>query len=300
MKKLPYIETFLSYLLVEKNLSKNSIESYQYDLVRFHGYCNQLKINSLENITHDVLTQYVASLMDVGLAQSSILRTISSIRSYFSYLNLEDVLKNNPAELLEGPKKGTYLPSVLSVSEVSMVLENIPMNKRGAIRDRAMLEMLYASGVRVSELIAFTLEDYFPEENIIRVVGKGSKERIVPIGQSACTWINKYCNEEREQVKNTFSQSYMFLNLRGKPFSRMGIWKIIQKYCFVLGEQKHVSPHTFRHTFATHLLEGGADLRIVQEMLGHSNIMTTEIYTHIDREYLKEVHRTFHPRYKLS
>jgi integrase/recombinase XerD len=190
------------------------------------------------------------------------------------------------------------LPAVLTVPEIEKLLQSVDCSKRFGIRNRAILETLYATGMRVSELSAFTYEQIMFDDELVRICGKGSKERLVPIGKIALHWIVRYYEEERVASVKPCSGSTVFLNVRGKAISRMGIWKIIQHYARFAQIQQHISPHTFRHSFATHLLEGGADLRIVQEMLGHANIVTTEIYTHVDREYLKEVHRSFHPRSK--
>ena len=297
MKELPHINGFLSYLKLEKTLAATTISSYVFDLERLRSYLAQHCAERLEGVTPDMLHAYVRELFDVGFAATSIQRTLSSIRSYFSFVISEGFLINNPTELLEGPKSGRYLPSVLSVEEIARILDSIDTRKRGGTRDRAMIETLYATGMRVSELSNFTLEQISAEEGLVRVSGKGSKERIVPIGEAALAWINEYRTAERPLFSKPHTDNTVFLNIRGGRLSRMAIWKIIRKYVRLAGIKKRVAPHTFRHSFATHLLEGGADLRAVQEMLGHSNIVTTEIYTHVDREYLKEVHKTFHPRH---
>ncbi len=296
MKILPYQEAFLGYLKVERSLSDNTVQSYRFDLERLRSYLGQKKITSLSETTPEILSGYVQVLYDLGFAPASIQRSLSSLRGYFAYVCGEGVLPVDPTELLEGPRSSRYLPSVLSTREIESMLSVVDMQKRGGLRDRAMLETLYATGMRVSELIAFTLEQLDEEEVFVRVFGKGSKERLVPIGDIALHFLREYCDAERPFLVRPSTDSTVFLNSRGGRLSRMGIWKIIQKHARAAGLEKHVSPHTFRHSFATHLLEGGADLRIVQEMLGHANIVTTEIYTHVDREYLKEIHRTFHPR----
>jgi integrase/recombinase XerD len=300
MNELPHQAAFLTYIQLEKVLSENTIESYRYDLERLGSFCERNKFHPVKDASAAVLSRYIRTLFDMGFAASSISRTLSSIRGYYGFLVAENVLKTDPTELLEGPKNARYLPAVLSVEEIMNMFAAIDTAKRGGIRDRAMLETLYATGMRVSELSAFTVEQILAGEKMVRVTGKGSKERLVPIGDIALDWIKKYTESERPLLAKPHSDSTLFLNVRGKPLSRMGIWKIIQKYAGVCGLGKNVSPHTFRHSFATHLLEGGADLRIVQEMLGHASIVTTEIYTHVDREYLKEVHRSFHPRYRNS
>jgi len=300
MKDLPHVNSFLAYLKLEKTLSANTITSYTFDLSRLAAYCAGHGVAGLDDVTPALLRAYVRDLFDIGFAASSIQRTLSSLRSYFSFVVGEGFLKQDPSELLESPKAGRYLPSVLSIAEVELIMDSVDTRKRGGVRDRAMLETLYATGMRVSELAHFTLEQVLAGEGLVRVTGKGSKERLVPIGDAALSWIDSYCAGERPLCSKTFTDNTVFLNLRGKGLSRMAIWKIIRKYVAAAGIKKQVSPHTFRHSFATHLLEGGADLRAVQEMLGHSSIVTTEIYTHVDREYLKEVHATFHPRYAVG
>ncbi len=297
MNTLPHLTSFLSYLKLEKTLSANTIASYEFDLHRLCAYCSRNGVQRLDDVSPDLLHRYVRDLHDIGFASTSIQRTLSSMRAFFAFVISEGILRADPTELLESPKSGRYLPSVLTVEEIIKVLAAVNCAKRGGIRDRAMLETLYATGMRVSELAAFTLEQILAAEGLVRVVGKGSKERIVPIGEAALSWIDDYCKTERPLFSKSHSDSTVFLGRTGKGLSRMAIWKIIQRHVKAAGVTKHVSPHTFRHSFATHLLEGGADLRAVQEMLGHANIVTTEIYTHVDREYLKEVHRTFHPRY---
>lgn len=297
MKELPYQTSFLAFVQLEKTLSENTVESYRYDLQRLAGYLETRHLNPVTEVDTGILSRYLRELFDTGFAASSIQRTLSSIRGYYGYCVSEGIIRDDPTELLEGPKHHRYLPDVLTVDEMMRIFNIIDTEKRGGMRDRTMLETLYATGMRVSELAAFTVEQILFEEKMVRITGKGSKERLVPIGDIALDWIKKYYDFERSSLAKPDSDSTVFLNYRGKALSRMGIYKIIQKYVSLAGITKKVSPHTFRHSFATHLLEGGADLRIVQEMLGHANIVTTEIYTHIDREYLKEVHRSFHPRY---
>lgn len=298
MTSIPYLDTFLAYLRLERTLSKNTAEAYRFDLERLASFLNQHRVDSLALATPDLLSKYIRVLFETGFAATSIQRSISSLRSYFAFIASEGEIKSDPTELLETPRTTRYLPSVLSVEEIMKIINVIDTNKRGGVRDRAMVETLYATGMRVSELLSFTYEQILFEEELVRVYGKGSKERLVPIGKAALRWIQEYYEVERPFFANSNSDSTVFLNIRGKPLSRMGIWRIIDSYVRKAGIKKTVSPHTFRHSFATHLLEGGADLRIVQEMLGHANIVTTEIYTHVDREYLKEVHRSFHPRQK--
>jgi len=285
-------------LRLEKTLSENTAEAYRYDLQRLASFLNQHRIEQVNSISSDILSRYIQLLYDIGFASASIQRCISSMRSYFAFIASEGEINEDPTELLESPRSVRSLPEVLLVEEIERIFNVIDINKTGGIRDRAMLETLYATGMRVSELLSCTEEQILWDEGLVRVYGKGSKERIVPIGEIALHWIKEYYKLERHLYAKPHSDSTIFLNARGKALSRMGIWKIIQSYVKTAGINKCVSPHTFRHSFATHLLEGGADLRTVQEMLGHANIVTTEIYTHVDREYLREVHRSFHPRQK--
>ncbi len=299
MDELPNITDYLAFLQLEKAVSTNTVEAYGNDLERLRCYLAQRSIENVTDVDTEILSAYVRTLTELGFAVSSIQRTLSALRGYFGYLAAEGIVRTDPTELLEGPRTGRYLPSVLTADEVLRVLGTVDTTRRGGIRDRAMLETLYATGMRVSELAALTDEQVLRSEGVVRVVGKGSKERIVPIGDAALHWIGEYRATERPSFARIDTDSTVFLNVRGRALSRMGIWKIIRKYADEAGIEKHVSPHTFRHSFATHLLEGGADVRIVQEMLGHANIATTEIYTHVDREYLKEVHRSFHPRFRM-
>jgi integrase/recombinase XerD len=298
MDTLPLLDEFIAHLRLERTLSENTAESYRFDLVRLGSYLNRQGLTDLNLADADRLGAYVRALYDVGFAAASIRRTMSSLRGYFAFAVEEGAIDKDPTVLLEGPKIGRSLPAVLDIEEIEKILAAVDTKKPCGARDRAMLETLYATGMRVSELSAFSEEHLLADEGLVRVFGKGSKERIVPIGEIALEWIRAYLETERPLLVRPSTDSTVFLNARGTALSRMGIWKIIQYYAGISGIGKHVSPHTFRHSFATHLLEGGADLRTVQEMLGHANIVTTEIYTHVDREYLKEVHRTFHPRFK--
>jgi integrase/recombinase XerD len=300
MKELPYASMFLAHLQMEKTLSKNTVESYRFDLERLAGFLSVNKIDEIKQVDEKLLSSFIRSLHDTGFAPHSIGRNLSALRGYFAFVVSEGVMETDPTSLLEGPRAGRYLPAVLSVDEVISILDKIDLSKPSGLRDRAMLETLYATGMRVSELCSFSFEQMLADEKLVRISGKGSKERLVPIGNIALECINQYAKSERQTVSRPFSGSTVFLNSRGRGLSRMGAWKIIKKRVTEAGIDRRVSPHTFRHSFATHLLEGGADLRTVQEMLGHSNIVTTEIYTHVDREYLKEVHHSFHPRFKTA
>lgn len=297
MKDLPYLTAFIASLQIERSLSGNTVVSYRYDLERLAGFLDSAVTKSVSDVTTDLLSEYLRRLFDLGFAPASIQRTLSALRCYFRYLLGEGVISHDPTELLEGPRAGRYLPTVLTPAEIAAIIEGVDLAGRGGLRDRAMLETLYATGMRVTELAAFTVEQLLTEEKLVRIFGKGSKERLVPIGDIALRCVDDYMRNERPQFARPVTDSTIFLNRVGKGLSRMGIWKIIQKHVRMAGIVKKVSPHTFRHSFATHLLEGGADLRVVQEMLGHASITTTEIYTHVDTEYLREVHRTCHPRY---
>lgn len=302
MKEIPFsikkeIKNFIQYISLEKGLSENTKSSYSSDLSRLAEFIVNREKDSFISADYSDLRDFVIELGEMGLSPSSRSRYISSLRTFFKYLVLMNKIQNDPTEKLELPKKQRDLPDTLELHEVDYILENIPIDKQAGIRDRALIETLYGCGLRVSELINLRNKELFLEDEIIRVLGKGSKERLVPLGKIASKWIKKYIEEVRPSYFNIEkSEDFIFLNQRGSKFSRMGIWKIIKKYSIVLDPPKDVHPHTFRHSFATHLIEGGADLRAVQEMLGHSDISTTQIYTHIDREFIKEVHKSFHPR----
>ena len=298
MDKLPLLDEFIAYLKLERTLSDNTTVSYRFDLTRLGGYLHQQGINGLREVTGDHLSAYLRALYDVGMAATSIQRIVSTLRGYFAFAADEGAVDADPTVLLESPRSTRYLPTVLTIEEIEKILAVIDTKKKGGVRDRAMIETLYATGMRVSELTAFCQEHILREEGLVRIFGKGSKERLVPIGEVALDWIKRYEETERPLLVKEYTDSSVFLNARGRALTRMGVWKIIRSYVTMAGIGKEVSPHTFRHSFATHLLEGGADLRAVQEMLGHANIVTTEIYTHVDREYLKEVHRSFHPRFQ--
>ncbi len=295
MKSITFETLFLGWIATEKGLSENSVESYRFDLNRLGSYLEEKSILD-RNVSVADLESFLMNLYDIGFAASSIQRTLSTIRSYYRFCSSENLIVPDPTDNLSSPKVPKKLPSVLSVDEVEQILDSVDISKRGGLRDRAMFEILYGTGMRVSELCSFTLSQIIEEETFLHIRGKGEKERIVPLGALAHRWLKLYLTEERPKFAKETSGDTIFLNIRGGALSRMGVWKILRKYRDLAGLEKDVSPHTFRHSFATHLLEGGADLRIVQELLGHSNITTTEIYTHIDRSHLVEVHRHFHPR----
>lgn len=291
------LEEFIRYLRVEKNAAANTIDSYFLDLRRYIQSLQQQGIRSVEKIERTHVISFLSLLRDLGLSARSISRNFSAIRGFHRFLVNEEFSRTDPTENVDAPKLSKVLPDVLTPDEIEQILEQPNVNHILGVRDRAILETLYATGIRVSELTALKQSNVLFEAGILRVFGKGSRERVVPIGRSALMWIRRYQDGSRPRlVKYGETNDVLFLNAQGRPLSRMWIWKIVHQYTVAAGIKKAVHPHTFRHSFATHLLEGGADLRAVQEMLGHADISTTQVYTHIDREYLKEVHRTFHPR----
>ncbi len=265
----------------------------------YFSFLELLGVNSINSITQENVSAFISELTEIGLAASSRSRCLSSLRSFHKFLITEGLSQSDPSETVDLPKIRRKLPEPLTYDEISIILEGIDTQNPAGIRNRAILETLYACGLRVSELINLKQRDIIADAGIVRVFGKGSKERLVPICESALFWIDEYKLKTRHLfIKLGGSSDILFLNQRGSALSRMGIWKIIRQAVSDAGIDKEVHPHTFRHSFATHLLEGGADLRAVQEMLGHADISTTQIYTHLDNDYLKEVHRSFHPRGK--
>jgi len=294
-----FLEDYITILRVEKNLSSNSIEAYKRDLTRYIDFLEEEKdINNLEEISPKHIRGFIRVLNDAHLAPASITRSFSSIRSYHSFLSGENLVQQNPSQLLDAPKPSRKLPVVLAVEEVNKILGVIDTAKPLGRRDLAILEVLYSAGVRVSELCDLRMIDLVLDSDMIRVTGKGKKERFAPIGPRAQECINNYLKFDRPTLsKKDKNLGKIFLSRNGRPLTRMTVNIILKKWAQVSGLKKKVSPHTFRHSFATHLLEGGADLRVVQEMLGHVDISTTQIYYDMDREHLKEVHRSFHPRW---
>lgn len=292
-----FLKEYLAYLRLEKNLSENTLSSYRNDITALKSYLEVISIFDPSEIKSQNIISFFKALKNLGLTTSSTARYFSSLKGFFNYLTQNNYIETNPMDKINAPKLSKKLPSVLNVSEVEEILSKPDVNDKLGLRDKAILELLYACGTRVSELISLKISDLFFQEEVIRVFGKGSKERLIPIGSSAIKWVQMYLKKSRPLlVKQMKSENYVFLNLRGTKLSRMGVWKIIDCYVKEAGIKKDVHPHTFRHSFATHLLEGGADLRAVQEMLGHADISTTQIYTHIDRDYIKQVHKQYHPR----
>ena len=290
------LERFHDHLSVEKGASPRTNEAYLRDVARFATFSVAKGASSPTGASSRVLREYVYHLKDLGLAPSSIRRNVSAVRSYFRFMLAEGELVRDPSEKLESPKRWRSLPEVLTVDEAERLITAPSLDEPLAFRDRAMLELAYGAGLRVSEWITLSVKDVLMEDHLLRVFGKGSKERLVPIGRKAIGAVAIYLRELRPRLEKGQGKGVLFLNARGEPLSRMGAWKILRKYVDAAGITKPVSPHTLRHSFATHLLEGGADLRAVQEMLGHADISTTQIYTHVDREFLRSVHRQFHPR----
>lgn len=294
------IKTFRTYLRLEKGLSEKSIEAYLGDVSKLAQFMESEHPEvSLGEVRLSHLRSFLTWLAGIGISARSQSRIISGIKAFFKYLVIEDILKTDPTELLESPKLSRKLPTVLSFEEINSMLAEIDMSKEEGQRNRAMLETLYGSGLRVSELVGLKRSHLLLDQDFIRVIGKGNKERIVPIGREAKKHIELYLvhyRKGREVVKG--HEDILFLNRRGTGISRVMVFNIIKDLCKKAGIKKTVSPHTFRHSFATHLVEGGADLRAVQEMLGHESIITTEIYTHLDREFLRDVITQFHPRSK--
>ena len=290
------VERFGDFLTLEQGTSPRTLEAYTRDVERLVDFARVHGAPSPLDVTSRLLRDFVYHLKDLGLAPSSIRRNISAVRTYFRFLLADGVVSRDPSERLETPKRWRTLPEVLTVEEVATLLAAPTLDDTLAFRDRAMLELAYGAGLRVSEWITLGVRDVLYEDRLVRVFGKGSKERLVPIGRSAIGAVATYVRELRPKLEKGNGKGILFLNARGEPLSRMGAWKILRRHVERAGIQKPVSPHTLRHSFATHLLEGGADLRAVQEMLGHADISTTQIYTHVDREYLRQVHRQFHPR----
>ncbi|MBK8517762.1 MAG: site-specific tyrosine recombinase XerD [Saprospiraceae bacterium] len=297
------IKGFRAYLLLEKSLSSHSIDAYLRDVNKLLEFVLIRKIDlSPDKLTNDHLTKFIYYINDLGLEAKSQARIISGIRAFYRFMLMEDIIDTDPSELLESPRLQRSLPDVLSYEEIDRILSSIDMSQAHSQRNRAMFEALYACGLRVSELITLKISNYFPEQGFIKVLGKNNKERLVPIGDSAIKHINLYLATDRIHlpviVQN--QEDVLFLNRRGKGLTRIMVFTLIRKFTALAGINKTVSPHTFRHSFATHLVEGGADLRAVQEMLGHESILTTEIYTHVDRKYLRETMMKYHPLSKKN
>ncbi len=290
------LEQFRDYLALEAGNSGHTVASYLRDITRLSEFATSHGAKTPEQLAAPQLREFVYFLKDVGLAPATIRRQISAIRTYFKFLVGEAITARDPSERIESPKWWRTLPAVLTIAEVRKLLDAPNTNEPLAMRDVALLEFAYATGVRVSELVSLKLSDVLFSEGVARVFGKGAKERIVPVGRRALGAVSSYAREIRPSLDRGKARGFLFLNARGTPLSRVGAWGIIKAHARRARLTKRVTPHTLRHTFATHLLEGGADLRAVQEMLGHADLSTTQLYTHVDREYLRRVHKTYHPR----
>lgn len=290
----PYVRQFEGYLKLERSLSKNTVQAYLNDISKLVQYSEKHSPETVDELHLQNFLEWVNSL---GMTPHSQARLLSGIKAFYKYLMLEDIIKHDPTATLEGPKLGRKLPDTLNVQEIDQLLEAIDMSTPEGQRNRAMLEVLYSSGLRVSELTDLKLAHIYYDLGFLRIIGKGNKERLVPIGRDALKHLRLYLEGVRVHLKvQKGAEPYVFLNRRGGKISRVTVFTFIKQLAEQIGLQKNISPHTFRHSFATHLIEGGADLRAVQEMLGHESITTTEIYTHLDRDYLKQVIQDYHPR----
>ncbi|HAA17070.1 MAG TPA: site-specific tyrosine recombinase XerD [Cytophagales bacterium] len=293
-----YIKQFSNYLRLERSLSGNSVEAYVRDVVRFKEFLllKELEVNPMQ-VSSVHLQDFLEYIHELGLSAYTQARMLSGMKAFYKYMVFEGVLDEDPTVLLEGPKLGRKLPDVLTVDEVDVLLSAIDLSTPEGMRNRAMLETLYSSGLRVTELVELRVSHVYFDIGFLRVIGKGNKERLVPVGREALKYIKMYKEEVRVHVPvQPGFENTLFLNRRGKQLTRVMVFTVIKNLVAATQLEKKVSPHTFRHSFATHLIEGGADLRVVQEMLGHESITTTEIYTHLDRDYLKQVVQEFHPR----
>lgn len=295
-----YLKDYIYFLRLEKNLSENTISSYIFDLQKLENFLEIFSPSiQVNEITIEHLKEFLNYLNSLGLCPRSQARMISAMKSFFKFLLFSDIIENDPSELLESPKLGLKLPEVLTIEEIDLIVNSIDLSKPEGHRNKAIIETMYGCGLRVSEVINLKISDLFFDEQFIRVYGKGRKERLVPINQKAIKEIMFYFENFRNhlKIKDEF-KDILFLNRRGEKLTRVMIFSIVKDLSLKAGIKKKVSPHTFRHSFATHLIERGADLRAVQEMLGHESIITTEIYTHLSKEYIRDIILKYHPRYK--
>ena len=290
------VQAFLDHLGVERGLSANTVAAYGLDLAQFAEHARKKGIKSAEALTETVLLGFLQGLRQAGISPNSISRKLSAIKTFAKFAYREGYIKTDFTANTDGMRRVKKLPSVLTIEEISNLLAQPDGRKPAGSRDKAMLETLYATGVRVSELINLRLSDVNESVGFVRCFGKGSKERIIPLGKVAIDYLGQYLANGRPKFARAGSSEYLFLTNRGKKMSRVGFWKVIKKYAALAGITKNITPHILRHSFATHLLEGGADLRSIQEMLGHADIATTQVYTHVSRDKLKEVYRKSHPR----
>jgi integrase/recombinase XerD len=291
-----WVDRYMVYLTVEKGLAPNTLESYSRDLQDFRTYLHGQSIASLANIRAPVILGYLIHLRNRGLTAKTRARHLVTLRGFFRFLHQEKMIPADPVALIALPKSGLHLPGVLSAPEIQALLSAPDKSRPVGLRDAAMLEVLYAAGLRVSELIHLNVMDLNRDAGFVRVFGKGGKERIVPIGRPALKIMERYIRDARPLLLKGLTSDFLFVGRRSRPLTRQGFWKLLKKYAAQAGIRHSVSPHTLRHSFASHLLEGGADLRVVQVMLGHVDIATTQIYTHVSTERLKTIHRKYHPR----
>ncbi len=290
------LKEFIYFLSVEKGLASNTLESYQRDMKKFFLFLQGKNINNINNITRTDLTDFLLKQKEKGLAPTTLNRNLASIRSFYQFLLKEQIITENPSLDLQTPKTEKKLPRVLSFSEIEILLEQPETKNAIGLRDKAMLELLYATGIRVSELVSLNINEVNFKMGFIKCTGKGNKERMIPLGSVAIRSIQEYLKNSRPRILKQKEDKALFVNQQGSRLTRQGFWKILKKYALKAGIQMDITPHTLRHSFATHLLENGADLRSVQEMLGHADIATTQIYTHVARRKIKEIYDQTHPR----
>ncbi|MFP4460130.1 MAG: site-specific tyrosine recombinase XerD [Candidatus Zixiibacteriota bacterium] len=293
-----WLERYKNYLALEKAHGKNTLDSYMHDIRNFYDYLEDEGKLDIQNLPASTGSSYVRILADSELTSRSIARNISSLRSFFKFLYLQNVIKEDPTERIVLPKLDKKIPEALDIEEIELIISKIDYDTAFGLRDRAFIEFLYATGARVSEALFIRISDFYDDINLVKLFGKGRKERLVPIGDESAYWLSRYIRDGRPQLgsKGKMQDNAIFLNRFGKSLSRMGAWKIVQKYAEKAGLGDKVHPHIFRHSFATHLLEGGADLRSIQMMLGHVDLSTTEVYTNISNEYIENQYRSKHPR----
>ena len=292
----PYLDDFFAHLSVEREVSSHTLDAYTRDLIQLTDFVIKLGAKNPEDLTTIGVLAWLQAMKDEGLSPRTISRKLSSLKSFYKFMQEEYGMKSTPLEVITSPKRSFQLPKVLSVEEVERLLDAPDTSKPMGIRDRAMLELAYGSGLRASEIISLKLQDLDMENSFLKVFGKGRKERVVPIGEVAQEWLSTYITSARSKILGKRMSFYLFVGRKGQGLTRQRLWQILKQYAMLAGLGSDVSPHILRHSFATHLLQGGADLRTVQMLLGHSNIATTQIYTHLDLAHIRQAHRQFHPR----
>ncbi len=287
---------FLDYLSIERGLSQNTIKSYKQDLIKFIGYIGTRRIKKIKDVTKHKMSEYPYFLKDGGLSANSVSRNLAAIRTFYRFLISERIVKEDATVMLESPHRLQSIPQVLDTNEVTRMLDKPDRRNWLGVRDKAALELMYATGVRVSEMVELMLQNFNMDMGFIRCVGKGGKERIIPVGKEAKLALSRYLEKSRPKLSRRSQDRHLFLSRLGRKISRQSFWKMLKKYARLAHIKKRITPHTLRHSFATHLLERGADLRSIQEMLGHADISTTQIYTHVNKARLKGIHKKYHPR----